>query len=134
MPQSLDPRSRLRRELEERLATWDGLLEGQSMFGHATAYWVNGREVAHFEDDDVLEIRLTHDAIRQRRAALRSDDRVELRRSGADWLAVRFAQPGDLDFVEGLLAVAQEANQPLPGTVPKLPPTGVELERRRRFH
>jgi hypothetical protein len=58
------------------------------------AFWVHGREVAHFEGDDVLELRLTRPVVRAERAALRGDPRFTLRPSASDWVELRVA-PGD---------------------------------------
>jgi hypothetical protein len=104
------------------------------MFGHVTAYWVNGKEVAHFETDSVIEVRLTKAEIRLRRDVLTSDSRVTLRPSGADWLTIRFRWPEDLDFVVDLVTVAEKAHRPPTGKEAEVPPSGAELERRRRFH
>jgi hypothetical protein len=110
------------------------LTEGESMFGHGTAFWVNGKEVAHFESNGVIEIRLTRPVIRERRPALKADDRVTLRPSGADWITVRFDSPDDLDFIVELAALAEQAHLPPAGVPAKPPPVGADLERRKRFH
>jgi hypothetical protein len=104
------------------------------MFGHGTAFWVNGKEIAHFEADALIEIRLTRVVIRERRAALKEDSRVVLRPSGTDWITVRFKTPDDVDFVSELVSRAEEAHRSSPGTSPRPPPTGADLERRKRFH
>jgi hypothetical protein len=104
------------------------------MFGHGNAYWVHGKEVAHFESDRLLEVRLTKDEIRPRRSALKTDARITLRRSGADWITIRFASFEDLHFAVDLVKVAEKAHRPPPGIPAKTPPTGADLERRKRFH
>jgi hypothetical protein len=121
-------------DLRRRLKALPGVVEGESMFGHVTAYWVNGKEVAHFETDTIVEIRLTKAEIGPRRGDLKADSRVTLRPSGADWLTVRFRSPEDLDIVVDLVTVAEKAHRPPAGAAAKAPPTGSELERRRRFH
>jgi hypothetical protein len=109
-------------------------MEGESMFAEKSAYWVNGREIAHFEGNDLIELRLTKAVIKERRTEFKADPRVELRPSGADWLTIRLKSPEDADFVLELARLAEEAHRSLPGVLAKPPPTGVELERRRRFH
>lgn len=104
------------------------------MFGGGAAYWVNGKEIAHFETHDVIEVRLTRAVIRERRAALKADDRVTLRPSGADWLTVRIKTGADIDFIIELVSEAERAHRPPPGSLPAAPPTGAVLARRKRFH
>lgn len=105
-----------------------GAVESPSQFADRDAYWVNGVEVAHFEADSVLELRLTRAEIRARRAALRADPRVELR---TDWLEVRFSSAADVAFALTLAEAAVAVHASLP---PAPPPTGSALARRRRFH
>ena len=120
--------------LRNALATLDGVVESPSMFKDDLAYWVHGKEIAHFEGDDLIEIRLTREVIRSHRQELRSDPRVDLRYSGSDWIAVVFSLSDDRAFVVELVEEAAAAHRPPPGVTPKPPPTGPELERRRRFH
>jgi hypothetical protein len=124
----------LDRRLHQLLTKVPGVMVGGSMFGHGDAFWVNGKEIAHFEADHVIEVRLTKTAIGERRPELKADTRVVLRPSGADWITVQIAGPGDIGFVVGLVEVAEEAHRPPEGVAAKPPPTGRELERRRRFH
>jgi hypothetical protein len=49
----------------------DGVAVGEGAFGPGPALWVGKREVAHFDDERTLDIRLTKDEIRRRRAELR---------------------------------------------------------------
>ena len=108
--------------------------EGESVFSEGPAYWVNAKQVAHLMGPGVLELRLTKAAISERRAALKADPRVELRRSGSDWLLLRFTSDADIEFAAHLAAVAALAHAPAGGAERNLPPTGADLERRRRFH
>lgn len=117
-----------------RIEAVAGVVEAESMFRSGSAYWVNGKEVAHFESEDAIEIRLTKAEIRQRRTNLKADARVTLRPSGADWITVRFDTPGDVELIAELLEIAERAHRPPPGVAAKPPPQGSDLERRRRFH
>jgi hypothetical protein len=124
-----------RRQLSASLRDLEGVIESESMFGHGLAYWANGKEIAHFDSDEEFEVRLTRSVIRSRRAELASDSRVAFRRSSSDWLTVRLGtQNDDVDFVIALVTIAEHAHRPPPGTAAKQPPTGPDLERRRRFH
>jgi hypothetical protein len=73
--------------LAAALCRIDGVTESDSAFKDAPGFWVNGKEIAHFEGASAIDLRLT-------RAEIRPPD----------------------------------------GSAPLLPPTGVALARRRRFH
>jgi len=115
------------------LASIDGVEVSASMFGTDDAIWCNGKEIAHFDADDVIDIRLTKPVIRERRPELRADARVTLRKNASDWLEVRVTER-DLGFVLELVTRAAGAHRPPAGVEPKRAPSGAELERRRRFH
>jgi Family of unknown function (DUF5519) len=104
--------------LSDRLAAVDGVIESRSQYKDGPAYWVNGSEIAHFEGDDGLDIRLTRALIRQDRAALRDDPAVELRRSGSDWITVDVSAP---DRAVELFSRAAAAHRAPPGTTPRPP-------------
>jgi hypothetical protein len=123
--------SALRERIREALLRLEGVAESPSQFGDRHAFWVNGKEVAHFDADDAVDLRLTRKVISAHRARLKADPRVTLRRSGGDWLEVRFAHGHDVAFVAELAALAVEAHA---GRASQPPPTGPALERRRRFH
>lgn len=81
--------------------------EAPSSFKDAVALWVHGTEVAHWDDDEIIDIRLTRAVIRQHRDAWRADSGIVLRRSSsADWLEVRVSDPADEAFVLELLRMA----------------------------
>ena len=125
----------LRERLELRLRAIDGVELGESAFGDGAGYWVAGKEILHFDADDAVDVRLTRAEIRARRADLRADDRVQLRpSSSADWLEVRLAEPTDVELVVELAGIAAAAHRPVHGRATQPPPTGPDLERRRRFH
>jgi len=120
--------------LTRALCQIDGVMEASSAFKDGPAFWVNGTEIAHFEGDSAIDIRLTKVEIRARRADLRADARVSLRASGSDWLTVEFGGPEDERFVCDLAEIAAAAHRPADGSAPRLPPSGADLARRRRFH
>src|SRR5215472_12870670 len=121
-------------DLRARLACIDGVAESDSVYKPTPAYWVNGTEILHFENESEVDIRLTRTVIRSRRSALRADDRVALRASGSDWLTVRVHDPADEDFVVELAEAAAAAHRAPGGILATPPPTGPDLARRRRFH
>lgn len=112
-----------------------GFEEGASIFSSDDAdraYFVNGRQVANTVDDGI-ELRITRKVVSAHRARFKGDPRIILRGS-SDWIGVRPARVADLDLVRELAAMTAEANRPPAGTPPKPPPSGPELERRRKFH
>jgi hypothetical protein len=95
---------------------------------------VNGKEIAHFEDGRIVDIRLTARLIRSRRAELRSNPSVAFRRSSsADWLEVKVNGPHDEQLVLELVAEAAHAHA-APAATPEPPATGARLAKMRRFH
>jgi hypothetical protein len=105
-----------------------GAAIGDGAFRPGPAVWVGRREVAHLDDDDTVDIRLTRAAIKARRAELVEDERVALRAGSSDWLRFEIREHRDLDDALALVRQAVEAN--LPTAPPGLPPTGAELARR----
>lgn len=124
----------LAERLREAIASLDDVTESESMFKDDLAYWVNGKEIAHFDTGEIIDIRLTRDLIRSRRAELRADPRIRLRPSSSDWISVQIALPDDITFAVHLAESAASAHRAPPGTTPKPPPAGTDLARRRRFH
>jgi hypothetical protein len=119
-------------ELLERIRAIPGVAIGEGAFAPGDAVWVGRREVAHFDADDALDVRLTKAVIHARRDELRANPQVSLRPGTSDWIEVRVATPDDLELAVLLVGQAVLAN--LPTAKPGLPPTGAELQRRRRFH
>lgn len=120
-------------DLLERVAgKAEGVALGEGAFAPGPALWVGKREIAHFDAERTLDLRLTKAVIRDRRAELKADSRVELRPGASDWIELDLASPADEAWAIALVADAVDANRP---TAPKgAPPTGADLARRRRFH
>jgi hypothetical protein len=112
----------------------DGVIEASSAFKDGPALWVNGKEIAHFEGERAIDLRLTLAEIRARRADLRADPRVSLRSASSDWITVEFTAPEDEAFVRELTEIAAAAHRPGDGGPGRLPPAGADLARRRHFH
>jgi len=68
------------------------------------------------------------------RNVLKADRRIDLHYSASDWVTVRFSSPADMQSVLDLAEAAAAVHCPPPGVTPDPPPTGPDLERRRRFH
>lgn len=107
--------------------------EGENSWGEGAALWVNSRQVANFSGEDALELRLTRPVIRELRERLRANGRVTIRAS-SDWVNLRIGSESDVDLALELAARLPALYLPADGTIPKPPPTGAAMERRKRFH
>ncbi len=116
-----------------RLLEIPGMEEGESTWGDDRALWVNAKQVANFDREGLLELRLTRPQVSARRADLKGDSRVVLK-PGSDWLRIHWHEPGAADLAVELAKVAADAHLPSDGTAPKPPPSGAAMERRKRFH
>jgi Family of unknown function (DUF5519) len=112
----------------------DGVVESGSAFTEGDAFWVNGKQVAHFADGGVMQLRLTRAVISEQRSRLRADLRIELRHGASDWIKIHLTNARDLALLGELAGLAAAAHRAPPGTMPEPPPVGAALERRRRFH
>jgi hypothetical protein len=120
--------------LRDEIVRINGVEESPSMFKDGKGFWVNGKEIAHFEGDEGIDIRLTRAVIRDLRNEFRLDDRLRLRPRSSDWVTVSVASVGDIAFAVALVERAAAAHLPAHGAIPDAPPTGPALARRRRFH
>jgi hypothetical protein len=114
--------------VEDAIESIDGVVRGESAFMPGPAWWVNGTEIAHLDGPGVVGVRAGRSEIRRRH---REDERIGLRSASSDWCEIH-AEHGDL--VLALVEVAAAQHRAPRGTTPKPPPTGSDLERRRRFH
>ena len=103
---SLRRRASAKAELETRLLEPQGLNRRSSRFGHSRAYFVADREIAHFQGDGRMDVRLTRERIRELKAQGRLEARIRTRGPSADRLTVRVAQEEDLPLA---LHLAEEA-------------------------
>ena len=108
--------------LDELAAAVEGCVVSGSGLGDADAIWCNGREIAHLDDERTIDIRVGRKEIRARALPSRS--------RSSDWCEV---PTSDVAVVRDLVEVAAAQHRSADGSsVP--PPTGADLERRRRFH
>src|SRR5262245_6523900 len=110
-----------------------GVVCSPSMFADRPAYWVNGKEIAHFESPDALDIRLTRVEIRARRPQLVEAGCVQLRASTSDWLTVDVSSRAGAELARELAGRSAALHAAPPGQAATEPPTGSTLASRRRF-
>jgi hypothetical protein len=122
----------VREALLQRIRSLSTVVVSEGAFAPGEAVWVGKREIAHFDAEGTFDIRYTRERIRLRQKELRADPRVVLRSGTSDWIEVTLRAHGDVDFALALLEDAIVANRP--SAPPRPPPTGPELDRRRRFH
>ena len=125
--------SRARKRAWEALAAVEDFELGEDIFGgdDDPAYWVNATQVANLVGEDGLGLRLTRKVISAHRARLKADERVDLLRSGGDWIGLTITKPADAALAVELAAAA---HRPADGSPCKPPPVGADLARRKRFH
>lgn len=114
------------------LAVVDDVTIAEGAFRAGPALWVGSREIAHFDQDTTLDLRLTKSSIRSQRQALENDPRVALRKHQSDWIALSIEPDNDVKWARAMVAAAVGANRATAPSGP--PPEGAELARRRRFH
>jgi hypothetical protein len=100
----------VRDDLERRLTEIPGVARRPSRWGHAHAYFVGDREIAHFHGDQRIDVRLTKERIRELASEGTFDERVKTRGPSADWVAVRVAEVRDLALALFLVREAVHAN------------------------
>jgi hypothetical protein len=98
-------------ELLDTLLTIEGVEERKSRFSERPALFVRDREIAHLEQDGVVDIRLTAPVIRARRSEFRANSAVALRKSSsADWLEILVQTASDEQLCIELVREAAKAN------------------------
>jgi hypothetical protein len=111
----------------------EGVVESDGVFGDGPAFWVNGTQIAYFDGDSVLDLRLTRPVIGAQRDRLLAAG-IRRRSKSSDWVMLPIESKAQIAFALELAAMAAAAHRPAAGVSAKPPPQGADLERRRRFH
>ncbi|HEY2947094.1 MAG TPA: luciferase family protein [Micromonosporaceae bacterium] len=122
------------RPLRDTLAEIDGVVESPSMFKDDDGYWVNGKEIAHFEEPGSLGVRLTRPEIRAAKALFTGDGPARRRAPSSDWVVIDVGTPEGIDLALSLARKAAAVHAPPDGAAAAPPPTGSRLASLRRFH
>lgn len=125
----------LRTRLCAAIAAIEPIGRGEGVFHPAEpAFFVDGRLVAEFAGPNAVGLRLTWPVIREHKAELAADHRVDPIKTRSDWIAVTFRRAADIAFITDLVARAVPAYLPRDGRTVRPPPEGADLARLRRFH
>jgi hypothetical protein len=88
--------------LLNRLLTIPGMEERGSKWQDSDALRYRGKEIIHFDQPNLVDLRLGRRAIQEHRGVELKDDRVKIR-GQSDWVNVRLEVPEDVEFVIGLV-------------------------------
>ena len=106
----------------DRYTKVEGVLVGESAFGGGPALWANGKQITNQIDDDTMEVRVGRKHIRSLG--------LEGHTKTSDWCVV---QAKHTKRLAELIELAASQHRSSDGSVVP-PPTGADMERRKRFH
>jgi hypothetical protein len=99
--------SKLRKQLIEKLEQIPGLEDRPSKVAGGSAIFYEDKEIAHFHDDNEIDIRLTKKLIRSEGLTHPKDSKFHKSRSiTSNWLEIKFHSPKDVDQVVRLFKLA----------------------------
>ena len=97
----------LREKLSTAICALPDVSQRKSRFSDNPAFYIGRREIAHFHDGNVIDIRLTRKVIRDLEGSGEADSRLGIR-AASDWAEFTFANEADLvralDLVEEALS------------------------------
>lgn len=99
----------LRKQLVEKLEAFEGLVDRPSTVAGGSAIFYHGREIAHFHNDNEIDVRLTKKIIKREGLSHPTDSEVHHHRSAnSQWIELRFSRAEHLDEVVRLFKLALE--------------------------
>ena len=99
--------SRLRNELVARLEKIPGLENRPSKVAGGSAIFYRGKEIAHFHNDNEIDVRLTKKVIKAEGLSPFDDSEFHRHRSpNSEWIELRFTSGSHLDRVVALFKLA----------------------------
>ena len=101
-----------RTALREALAALPGVVEAPSRWKPDLAFWVDAREVAHFEGDAAIDIRATRAQLRAHPEWLADPTLATRHGPSSDWVEVRFDTPDGYSLALAIARAAVAAHQP----------------------
>jgi hypothetical protein len=105
-----ESRSRLDDRLVEKALTLAGVVEHRSRFADVPALRIGNRELLHFDQPGLVDLRLTRKLIRVNRELLASHSSTRFRVESSDWVNFELESDSDVEFVVSMLRMAIEAD------------------------
>jgi hypothetical protein len=101
--------SNLRKKLVEKLKAFEGLEDKPSKVAGGSAIFYNGKEIAHFHNDNEIDVRLTKKIIKREGLTHPTDSQIHHQRSAnSEWIELRFSSAEHVDEVVRLFKLALE--------------------------
>jgi hypothetical protein len=101
--------TKLRSELIEKLERIPGLEDRPSKVAGGSAIFYKGKEIAHFHDDNEIDVRLTKKIIRKEGLNHPSGSKIHKHRSpSSEWIEIQFKKSKDVEEVLRLFKLALE--------------------------
>jgi hypothetical protein len=98
------------RTLEKKILSLPSVERRKSRFNHETAYFIRGREFAHFHSSNEIDIRLTKKRQQRLREQSSCDPRLKFRPHPSDWVSVICRLRKDVHFAFDLAQIGQRTN------------------------
>ncbi|HEX4923726.1 MAG TPA: luciferase family protein [Bdellovibrionales bacterium] len=100
---------KLRNELIKKLERIPGLEDRPSKVAGGSAIFYKNKEIAHFHNDNEIDVRLTKKIIRKEGLNHPSDSKIHKHRSpNSEWIEIRFNKSKDVNEVVRLFKLALE--------------------------
>jgi hypothetical protein len=101
--------AKLRSDLVKKLEKIPGLEDRPSKVAGGSAIFYKNKEIAHFHDDNEIDVRLTKKVIRAEGLNHPAGSKIHKHRSpSSEWIEIRFHKAKDLDEVVRLFKLALE--------------------------
>lgn len=101
--------SNLRKKLIEKLEAFEGLEDRPSKVAGGSAIFYHGKEIAHFHNDNEIDVRLTKKIIKREGLSHPIDSEVHHHRSAtSEWIELRFSRTEHVEEVVRLFKLALE--------------------------
>jgi hypothetical protein len=99
--------SNLKTKLIDELRKIDGVEDRPSPVAGGTALFYHGKEFAHFDNENELDLRLTKKVIKRLGMTHPTDSKRHPNRSpNFPWIVIRFNDPGDIENISRLVKLA----------------------------
>lgn len=101
--------SKLRKELIKKLERIENLEDRPSKVAGGSAIFYKNKEIAHFHNDNEIDVRLTKKIIRKEGLNHPNDSKIHKHRSpSSEWIEIRFHKASDIDEVVRFFKLALE--------------------------